>query len=230
MRIAAQYQGGGASGSPASWQCVSQQFPRSRSSTADRSRASSRIRPGAVVPGATVTASQPQSTNPRVTVTDASGFYTFANLASGRYDISAELQGFKKAVREGVQLDAAGSLTIDFALVRGRADRRGHRHRGADAAADRLGAPKDDRGEGHRAALVLRTQSDRRRRPEGRRRRRQLQQLQLLGPHQRRLQHQRQPRPTRTTSRSTAPRRSARARTAPSSASRTSTRSRRSRC
>ena len=38
---------------------------------------------GGVVPGATVTATQPQSTNPRVTVTDASGFYTFANLAVG---------------------------------------------------------------------------------------------------------------------------------------------------
>ncbi|HET7220713.1 MAG TPA: carboxypeptidase regulatory-like domain-containing protein [Vicinamibacterales bacterium] len=74
---------------------------------------------GAIIPGATVTATQVQTQTPRVTVTDASGFYTFANLPAGRYDISAELQGFKKSVREGVQLDAAGALTIDFALAAG---------------------------------------------------------------------------------------------------------------
>src|SRR6476469_5159662 len=74
---------------------------------------------GGVVPGATVTATQVQTQTPRSTVTDAGGFYTFANLPAGRYDIAAELQGFKKAVKEGVQLDAAGSLTMDFALSAG---------------------------------------------------------------------------------------------------------------
>ena len=48
-----------------------------------------------------------------------SGFYTFANLPAGRYNVSAELQGFKKAVKEGVQLDAAGSVSMDFALSAG---------------------------------------------------------------------------------------------------------------
>ena len=74
---------------------------------------------GAIIPGATVTAIQVQTKTPRVTVTDGSGFYTFANLPSGRYDITAELQGFKKAVREGVQLDASGALTLDFSLSTG---------------------------------------------------------------------------------------------------------------
>jgi hypothetical protein len=74
---------------------------------------------GGIIPGATVTAIQVQTKTPRVTVTDGSGFYTFANLPSGRYDITAELQGFKKAVKEGVQLDAAGSLTLDFSLSTG---------------------------------------------------------------------------------------------------------------
>ena len=74
---------------------------------------------GGVVPGATVTATQVQTQTPRTTVTDASGFYTFANLPSGRYDLAAELQGFKKAIKEGVQLDAAGSLTMDFGLSTG---------------------------------------------------------------------------------------------------------------
>jgi hypothetical protein len=74
---------------------------------------------GAVVPGATVTATQVNTQTPRAVVTDASGYYTFANLPAGRYDISAELQGFKKSVKEGVQLDAAGALTIDFSLSTG---------------------------------------------------------------------------------------------------------------
>ena len=71
------------------------------------------------MPGATVTAVQVQTQAARTTVTDASGFYTFANLAPGRYNITAELQGFKKAVRESVQLDATGALMIDFSLATG---------------------------------------------------------------------------------------------------------------
>ena len=51
---------------------------------------------GGVVPGVTVTATARRRSRPRSTVTDGSGFYTFPNLQPGRYDISAELQGFKK--------------------------------------------------------------------------------------------------------------------------------------
>src|SRR6478672_11163829 len=74
---------------------------------------------GGVVPGVTVTATQVSTQAARDTVTDAGGFYTFANLPAGRYNISAELQGFKKSIKEGVQLDAAGALTIDLALSTG---------------------------------------------------------------------------------------------------------------
>jgi hypothetical protein len=71
---------------------------------------------GGVVPGVTVTVTNTATQQQRTTVTDGSGFYTFPNLLPGRYDISAELQGFKKASRTGVQLDAAGALTLDFGL------------------------------------------------------------------------------------------------------------------
>ena len=74
---------------------------------------------GGVVPGATVTITSTVNQQTRTVVTDGSGFYTFANLQSGRYDLSAELQGFKKASRTGVQLDAAASLSIDFSLETG---------------------------------------------------------------------------------------------------------------
>jgi hypothetical protein len=74
---------------------------------------------GGVIPGATVTVTSTTTQQARTTVTDGSGFYTFPNLTPGRYDISAELQGFKKANRTGVQLDASGALTLEFALATG---------------------------------------------------------------------------------------------------------------
>ena len=74
---------------------------------------------GGVVPGVTVSATSTQTQQTRSTVTDGSGYYTFPNLQAGRYDISAELQGFKKVSRTAIQLDAAGALTLDFALETG---------------------------------------------------------------------------------------------------------------
>ncbi len=74
---------------------------------------------GGIVPGVTVTATSNQTQQTRTTVTDGSGFYIFPNLQPGRYEVSAEIQGFKKSSRQGVQLDAAGSLTIEFTLQPG---------------------------------------------------------------------------------------------------------------
>jgi hypothetical protein len=74
---------------------------------------------GGVVPGVTITATNVQTQQTRDTVTDGSGFYTFPNLQPGRYDIAAELQGFKKVNRTGVQVDAASALTLDFGLETG---------------------------------------------------------------------------------------------------------------
>jgi hypothetical protein len=74
---------------------------------------------GGVVPGVTVTAIATQTQQTRSTVTDGSGFYTFPNLLPGRYDISAELQGFKKETRTGVQVDAASALNVEFTLAPG---------------------------------------------------------------------------------------------------------------
>src|SRR5690606_3405262 len=47
------------------------------------------------------------------------GFYNFPNLAPGLYNISAELQGFKRTTRNNVQADASGRYTIDFTLETG---------------------------------------------------------------------------------------------------------------
>jgi hypothetical protein len=74
---------------------------------------------GAVVPGATVIATDLQTQAVRTTTTDGSGFYTFPNLAPGRYTVSAELQGFRKVVNENVQLDALAVVNLDFMLQAG---------------------------------------------------------------------------------------------------------------
>ena len=87
----------------------------------DRGQISGRVKDaqGAVVPGATVTATNNQTQTTSTTVSDGTGFFTFPNMQAGRYNVSAELQGFKKALRNDVQLDAAGSVTLDFALETG---------------------------------------------------------------------------------------------------------------
>jgi carboxypeptidase family protein len=74
---------------------------------------------GGVVPGVTVTATSKQTREARTTTTDASGFYTFANLMPGLYDVTAELQGFKKVSYTDVRLDAAGAIRMDATLEAG---------------------------------------------------------------------------------------------------------------
>ncbi len=87
----------------------------------ERSRVAGTIKDqqGGVMPGVTVTATNQATNQAEVGVTDESGFYIFPSLAPGQYTISAELQGFKKATRTGVQLDAAGSITMDLTLETG---------------------------------------------------------------------------------------------------------------
>ncbi len=74
---------------------------------------------GGVMPGVTVTATNKQTGVAAQEVTDASGFYTFPNLQPGRYDVVAELQGFKKVTRADLQLDAAGQVRYDITMATG---------------------------------------------------------------------------------------------------------------
>ena len=74
---------------------------------------------GAIVPGVTVSVTQLDTQTVRNSVTDSTGFYTFPNLPPGKYDVSAELQGFKKALRQNVTLDAASSQTLNLTLETG---------------------------------------------------------------------------------------------------------------
>ena len=71
---------------------------------------------GAVLPGATVTVTDPRTGFTRSATTDAQGSYTFTNLPRGTYNVVAELSGFKRASRAANELVADGRLTFDFKL------------------------------------------------------------------------------------------------------------------
>src|SRR4029079_12880427 len=74
---------------------------------------------GGVVPGVTVTVLNLDTQLTRTTVTDSSGYFTIPNLPGGKYDVSAELQGVKKALRQNVPLDAGSAQTLNFGLETG---------------------------------------------------------------------------------------------------------------
>ncbi len=74
---------------------------------------------GAAVPGATVTITETQTNNTANAVTNDSGYYIFPNLKDGIYRVEAELQGFRKTVRDGVQVDVNTTVRVDLALQPG---------------------------------------------------------------------------------------------------------------
>ncbi|PYS33216.1 MAG: TonB-dependent receptor, partial [Acidobacteria bacterium] len=55
----------------------------------------------------------------RQTITNEQGYYVFPNLPVAPYTISAELAGFKKFVKTGIQLSAATNIRVDAELVVG---------------------------------------------------------------------------------------------------------------
>lgn len=71
---------------------------------------------GAAVPNATVTVTDPATNLNRNGTTDESGFYTVTNLPVGKYNVSVEMQNFKRAIKLGIELNSDARLTVDFAL------------------------------------------------------------------------------------------------------------------
>src|SRR5262249_36730381 len=74
---------------------------------------------GGVIPGATVTATNTQTQDGRTVITDATGYYVFTALTPGVYDVTIELQGFKKWIQTGVKLDASAKMSVDATLQTG---------------------------------------------------------------------------------------------------------------
>src|SRR5918993_4051484 len=71
---------------------------------------------GAVLPGATVTVLNEGTGLTRTLTSDESGLFTATNLPVGIYSVTAELQGFRRQQKTGVNLTADGRVTSDFSL------------------------------------------------------------------------------------------------------------------
>ena len=70
---------------------------------------------GAVIPGATVTATDTATNVQSKTVSDDKGFYAFPSLPVGRYNVKAE-EGFGTQARNNLQVDANGALVVDLTI------------------------------------------------------------------------------------------------------------------
>jgi len=71
---------------------------------------------GQVVPGATVTLTSQETGSTRNQVTTDVGTFSFPNLAIGRYTVSIELAGFKKAVRQNIDVRANQNVDVTMSL------------------------------------------------------------------------------------------------------------------
>ena len=74
---------------------------------------------GAVIPGATVTATNKNSGFVRSTTSDAEGRYRLAALTPGSYEVVAELQGFSRALRQGLSFSLGSEAVLNFTLQLG---------------------------------------------------------------------------------------------------------------
>ena len=71
---------------------------------------------GGVLPGVTVTATQQGSGIAASSITNASGEFIFPGLRVGTYEVAAELQGFRRTVRDNVQLNVQTRAQVDLQL------------------------------------------------------------------------------------------------------------------
>jgi trimeric autotransporter adhesin len=73
-------------------------------------------RDGNVLMGATLTLTNQETNVSRTTVTNQSGEYVFDRVDPGKYKLSANLNGFKKADRADVLVETQQQLALDFTL------------------------------------------------------------------------------------------------------------------
>ena len=71
---------------------------------------------GALLVGAAVTVTNPQTNFTRTENTNDAGIYTFPNLLPGIYNVRVAAQGFQGAVRNGVELQVQQVARLDFQL------------------------------------------------------------------------------------------------------------------
>ena len=71
---------------------------------------------GNPLPGVNVEAVSPRLIGKAVAVTDGAGVYRLMALASGTYEITFTLQGFKTLIRKGIVLELSQTLALDVTL------------------------------------------------------------------------------------------------------------------
>src|SRR5262245_47473415 len=71
---------------------------------------------GAAVTGATVTITNAATNTSTTATTNGNGDYTVLYLNPGRYAVAVEAQGFKKSVRQGIEVRVGDKLAVDLAL------------------------------------------------------------------------------------------------------------------
>src|SRR5712692_5528978 len=75
---------------------------------------------GAVLPGVTVSLLNPGLIGgTQTTVTDERGAYLFTRLVPGRYNVKAELSGFRPVVQENIVVNADATARADLKLELG---------------------------------------------------------------------------------------------------------------
>ncbi|MGH9323654.1 MAG: TonB-dependent receptor domain-containing protein [Vicinamibacteria bacterium] len=71
---------------------------------------------GAILPGATITATSSAIMAPRNVVSDSAGYYRILNLPPGTYVLTADLSGFSDFRQEGIVLRADASFSVDISM------------------------------------------------------------------------------------------------------------------
>src|SRR5580765_3058428 len=74
---------------------------------------------GAVVANAKITLTETNTGVDRAGVSNASGNFTYPNLPPGRYRVTVEIAGFKKEIRDGINLDVDSTARADMRLTPG---------------------------------------------------------------------------------------------------------------
>ncbi len=74
---------------------------------------------GAVVPGAKVAVSNPDTSFARELVTNSAGEFTAAKIPIGNYVVTVEAAGFQKLVRTGIVLNVGQTLRVDLQMTLG---------------------------------------------------------------------------------------------------------------
>ncbi|MBI3941040.1 MAG: TonB-dependent receptor [Acidobacteria bacterium] len=71
---------------------------------------------GAVLPGVSISVDNTETGRTQTSISDDQGRYRVAGLPAGQYQITASLPGFRRAVRQGIQLTVAQEVSIDLNL------------------------------------------------------------------------------------------------------------------